>query len=541
MRLPGRHVALFLILVLVPSILTASTRSRSKKKTKDTKEKQVNVCEIDEQGASLYCYCNSNDLRNATEANCLIFGRLEPEQPIWNHFSSQPYLKKLTLIVRHDGNFSHIPTTAIKQLKDIETIMIQYANISVVPERAFSNISTVVEINLSRNRIENLTRYAFENMKNLTHVNLDDNRIAEIYRDVFINLPNLRKLFINKNNLTTVHDKAFKHLTHLEELELSGNEISVLTRDTFYGLKSLVRLDLRDNHLGMIGDKTFIEMRELQEIDLDQNQIEFISGIALEGMTSLRKLRLSENKLVTLEPDFLAGAPNVYLLDLRDNMLKTMTFDNIKPIVTNLYNSSSYFYLEGNKLTCDCRLAWIWGLRNETNNTRLKESLEELTCFLETNNATTRQSTDNTQDEKQSQALALEVPQNQEEYVADNMGDYPVSPDEYLQGDEAEAYYDYEDDPGESVSNSNAQPTFAVVEGKTGYVRHLFQLKVEELPCPDGQDLMASEQPSSHQEATLVGSSSGSMFSISSSSETPSLSHFALLILSLTNLAILFT
>jgi hypothetical protein len=34
-------------------------------------------------------------------------------------------------------------------------------------------------------------------------------------------------------------------------------------------------------------------------------------------------------------------------------------------------------------MICDCKLAWIWGLRNETKNQKLREGLEELTCFLE--------------------------------------------------------------------------------------------------------------------------------------------------------------
>lgn len=46
-----------------------------------------------------------------------------------------------------------------------------------------------------------------------------------------------------------------------------------------------------------------------------------------------------------------------------------------------------YLFTE-NDLICDCKLAWIWGLRNETKNTKLRDALEELTCFLESNNAT---------------------------------------------------------------------------------------------------------------------------------------------------------
>jgi len=51
-------------------------------------------------------------------------------------------------------------------------------------------------------------------------------------------------------------------------------------------------------------------------------------------------------------------------------------------IITSLY------LLTENDLTCDCKLTWIWGLRNETKNTKLRDALEELICFLESSNAT---------------------------------------------------------------------------------------------------------------------------------------------------------
>lgn len=47
-----------------------------------------------------------------------------------------------------------------------------------------------------------------------------------------------------------------------------------------------------------------------------------------------------------------------------------------------------------------------------------------------------------------------------------------------------------------------------VVEGKLGTIKHLFELKLEELPCPEPsrEDLMASEQPSSRHEHAHMGS-----------------------------------
>lgn len=56
-----------------------------------------------------------------------------------------------------------------------------------------------------------------------------------------------------------------------------------------------------------------------------------------------------------------------------------------------------------------------------------------------------------------------------------------------------------------------------MVEGKLRYLKNLFDLKLEELPCPEPsrEDLMASEQPSSRHENARVGSS-GSIWSSSS-------------------------
>ncbi|XP_035730290.1 connectin-like, partial [Vespa mandarinia] len=332
--------------LLIVSSLAATSRSRGKKKVaKETKE--INICDIEGRQAPVYCYCDNNGLRNATDANCLVLNRFKVDDPMWSYFISQIYLTKLALTVRASGTLDYIPTDVLRQLKNLKIVTFQYAKIEELGERSFSNLSSITDINLSRNMIVVLKKYAFENIKELNVVNLDDNRIAEINRDVFVNLPNLRTLYLNNNNISIVHDKAFKHLIYLQELQMSGNQITVITRESFHGLRNLKRLDLRNNIISMIGDRSFVEMPELTELELDQNSIEYISEKALDGMRNLKKLRLSENKLVSLEPDFLSGAPGIYFLDLRDNNLKTMTFNNIKPIVTNLYNITSYFYLDG--------------------------------------------------------------------------------------------------------------------------------------------------------------------------------------------------
>ncbi|XP_029678267.1 connectin-like [Formica exsecta] len=491
-----------LTILFVSSSLAVTRQLRGKKKVvaKETKEsKEINICDIQIQQAPIYCYCNINGLQNATNANCWVMSKLERDNPMWSYFTSQIHLKELTFTVRQIDSLDYVPSQLLYQLKNLHTVTFQYANFHEIVEHTFSNLIGIVKINLNRNMIFTLHKNAFENMRDLIVINLDENHISEINRDTFVNLPSLRKLHLNQNNISTVRDRAFKHLSLLQELELSSNQITSITHETFYGLRNLQRLDLHNNQIAMIGKRNFAEMSALIELELDQNIITYISERAFDGMHNLQKLRLSENLLVKLPQDFLAGAPGVYFLDLRRNYLKTMTFDNIKPIVTNLYDTNSHFYLSENDLICDCKLAWIWGLRNETKNTKLRDALEELTCFLESNNATQKFNNEGLGKNQPSEIA--------KEYFSGNSRD---DDNEYSEADDSS--YNDEDDDKNSSSNSNL---YDKINNKKCCKKHLFELKPEELPCPEvsREDLMASEQPSSRHENARVGSSGSSWFS----------------------------
>lgn len=499
---------LCLLILAIPTSEGATTKLKSKKKImKEAREnKEVNICDLQNLQAPFFCYCNSNGFNNATDTNCLIFDKFEEVNPLWNHFKSQVFTQKLTFRVRPPtGNLTYVPTQVLKLLKHVNIFNIEYAKIHKLPDNVFSNLSLMTEIHLMRNSITSLAENAFNNMKSLVLINLDENHITEVTRTPFVNLPSLKKLMMNKNNITTIYAHAFAYLSSLQELELNGNEINVITRDMFNGLRNLQKLDLSNNLVHMIGDESFMEMSELQELQLDQNMIEYISQKALVGMRNLKVLKLSENKLASLDPDFLSQAPGVNYLDLRENQLKTMTFDNVKPIVTNLYNNVSYFYLNGNKLICDCKLQWIWGLRNETKNIKLRENLEELTCFLESKNASDK----SVKDAERNSALA--IARNPDEYMFDNLKEGNRGNNDYL--DDATNYEDSYEDEDREIQKSHTK--MEIIDGKVGYMKQLFELKPEDLPCPEPsrEDLMASEQPSSRHANAAVGSAGIFFFS----------------------------
>ncbi|XP_025832932.1 connectin [Agrilus planipennis] len=380
-------VVLYILASLSSTCLSIKTRKAKEPKREKNNTHQVgfsNLCTIEDNTAAFRCFCHGGTAPgNVTNTECWIFGSLAKDHEVWFLFSSQPRLTELKIIVRPDGQLGFIPTKALEYLKDLKRLMISYGNVDVIHPYAFANLTELRELTLPRSQIANLDHHAVAHLPNLTEINFNENRIYQLQKDVFVDLPNLQKLTINHNNLSFIQEGAFRYLSHLVELEMKDNFITVLTKDTFTGLSELKRLDLSFNNISRLGDLTFAELWVLEELILERNDIEFISDRAFAGLTHLRKLDLGHNNLTTLVNNVFDGIPAIYFLDLRYNHLQTITFENARPIMHNLRNRTTYFYIQDNDFVCDCRLKWMYGLYNETKSDRVKEVLKDLTCYLE--------------------------------------------------------------------------------------------------------------------------------------------------------------
>lgn len=333
----------------------------------------------------LMCYCTPDENHIPVQkAECWVFSEgLHQNDTTWTRFYQQKSLRELKFVIQNNARLDYIPSMIIEPLKNLSSIVIEYSQVEIVKSYAFANLPFLERIILNNNHIMALDQDAFANHIRLRELNLEHNQIFEMDRYAFRNLPHCERLYLNNNNISTLHEGLFVDMTRLTYLNLAHNQINVLTSEIFRGLGNLNLLKLTRNNLNFIGDTVFAELWSLSELELDDNRIERISERALDGLNNLKTLNLRNNLLKKIDNGLLRGTPALLSINVQANKLETLTFYTFQPIMDNLVNSTSELLVSDNKFICDCRLQWIFELKNRTRHLQLRDSLEHFVCSLQ--------------------------------------------------------------------------------------------------------------------------------------------------------------
>uniref|UniRef100_A0A1B0CSF8 Connectin n=1 Tax=Lutzomyia longipalpis TaxID=7200 RepID=A0A1B0CSF8_LUTLO len=174
-----------------------------------------------------------------------------------------------------------------------------------------------------------------------------------------------------------ISERAFDGLNNLKRLNLRHNRLVTLEKGIFIVVPALKSLYLNDNQLETLTYNNFLPIWDNLLKD------DSVLGIsAFDGLNNLKRLNLRHNRLVTLEKGIFIVVPALKSLYLNDNQLETLTYNNFLPIWDNLLKDDSVLGISDNRFTCDCRLLWIFELKNRTQNDELRRSLQDVECVL---------------------------------------------------------------------------------------------------------------------------------------------------------------
>ncbi|KAJ1528517.1 hypothetical protein ONE63_006924 [Megalurothrips usitatus] len=159
----------------------------------------------------------------------------------------------------------------------------------------------------------------------------------------------------------------------------------------------------------------------------------------------------------------------------------------------------------GNRFVCDCRLSWIYQLRNETPNEQIRAALDDTSCVLDGAEPTAPlQPHQQKPDHRHQNGIYHHAQQQQQQPLGvAHRGRFfgsPVSTDgpgfirdeavvqHVSQNDKEDSDYDIDEDYSTGPEDLMSSQQLHAAAGSTltnGAVRNLFDLDPEKLPCPE--------------------------------------------------------
>ncbi|XP_043935870.1 leucine-rich repeat and immunoglobulin-like domain-containing nogo receptor-interacting protein 4 [Protopterus annectens] len=300
-----------------------------------------------------------------------------------NVFAGLQQLQELEL---SENIISYIEPGTFTYLTDLWTLKLRSNKMKIIPAGAFEGLLNLKFLDISQNEIVVFLDHTFKDLTNLRTLEAGDNDLVFISNQAFAGLHNLQWLTMEKCNLTNIPTQALSQLYSLVVLKLRKINISLIQDFAFKGLYSLkvLRLDqwssldtfapnslyglnltslfITNCNLSSVPYRPLKHLVYLMYLDLSYNPITMIYGNMLSDLLRLREFHLVGGKLVTVSFNAFRGLTYFRLLNVSDNFLTTLeegAFHSVGNLET--------LRLDGNPLSCDCRLLWIIRRRRRLN------------------------------------------------------------------------------------------------------------------------------------------------------------------------------
>ncbi|XP_077078266.1 leucine-rich repeat and immunoglobulin-like domain-containing nogo receptor-interacting protein 3 [Siphateles boraxobius] len=275
---------------------------------------------------------------------------------------------------------------AFASLQALRTLRLRGNQLKLVPMGAFARLANLTALDLSENKIVILLDYTFQDLRSLKHLEVGDNDLVYISHKAFSGLIGLEDLTIERCNLTSLSGQTLSYLRNLVTLRLRHLSISALEDQNFRKLSALRGLEIdswpyleyisplsfqglnlswlfiTNTNITSVPSASFRNLAYLTSLNLSYNPISVLESWAFRDLIRLKELHMISTNLLTVEPHALGGLRQIRVLNLSNNELVTLEESSFHSV-----NSLETLRVDGNPLSCDCRLLWILQRRRTLN------------------------------------------------------------------------------------------------------------------------------------------------------------------------------
>ncbi|OQR71391.1 protein slit-like [Tropilaelaps mercedesae] len=287
------------------------------------------------------------------------------------------------------NNLSCIDESALRQLKNLETVIFAKNNITVVSRYLFDGLKKLRNLRIWENpyacdcRLSWFPSWLRSNPRLGHYVTCDSppqlkGRLIMELREADFECSGAELMLADEipvcnaitsfgcpiqcscqDGVVACNDKGLTELPtsfpeESIEINLQNNLITEIPGRRFTKLRVLRKLDLTGNKISTIDPYAFEGLKDLSILALYRNNIRELPSGVFNGLSSLQMLLLNRNKLWCIHKDTFRDLRNLNVLSLYDNSIESLANATFSPLV-----NIKTVHLGKNPLVCDCNLRWL--------------------------------------------------------------------------------------------------------------------------------------------------------------------------------------
>ena len=289
-----------------------------------------------------------------------------------------------TIAITH-SHFDEIPSEALGKYSNFTSLTLMHTSIGVIRQHAFYRIGQgipgkqMVFLNVSMAHIES---GAFEELEDFEVISIFLSTMTNVSSGAFSKIHNIQAITIHTCDIPILPTATFIDLSHVGGFYMASTKFDTIEHEAFSNVTDMGLFNLAACRVGVLGSR-FLTSTDIGQVDISTNTFGLWEECALCGINA-QTVTISSNVVNGSDGNHFSGMSSVSSLVVLNNFLHSITprlfpydlesFEFAGNDVTTFvceeldadYPSNVTYVFAGNRVTCDCRLNWMWMMWSQT-------------------------------------------------------------------------------------------------------------------------------------------------------------------------------